>query len=118
MNEPARQCNGKSQFLACFGIFEACSCILPSSVRVTLVVSGEMAQNDTSRNERDFFRIVRFSTALGFGTLAAFLYSMKDIVHDPTLVFSPGTVVAFLVAAMAGWAFWSLLERRNRAKRK
>ena len=77
-----------------------------------------MAQNHSSRNERDFFRIIKISTALGFGTLAAFLYSMKDIVHDPTLVFSVGTIVAFILAAVAGWAFWSLIERFDRAKRK
>ena len=56
-------------------------------------------------------------TALGFGTLAAFLYSMKDITHDAQLVFSAGTVVVFVLAAAAGWGFWRLVrvlaERRK-----
>ena len=56
-----------------------------------------MQRNNGSKNERDFFRIIKISTALGFGTLAAFLYSMKDILRDPTLVFSAGTVIAFTV---------------------
>jgi len=66
--------------------------------------------SEPSKNERDFFRIVRVSTALGFGVLAAFLYSMKDITHDAALVFSAGTVVAFVVAAVLGWLFWWVVE--------
>ena len=76
-----------------------------------------MQRNDDSKNQRDFLRIVKISTALGFGTLAAFLYSMKDIIRDPTLVFSAGTVVAFVLAAVAGWMFWSFIEKRAREKR-
>ncbi len=46
------------------------------------------------------------STALGFGTLAAFLYSFKDLTNDVSLNFSTGTVVVFALGATAGWAFW------------
>jgi RsiW-degrading membrane proteinase PrsW (M82 family) len=46
------------------------------------------------------------STALGFGALAAFLYSLRDIANDVTFVFSAGTAVAFALGATAGWAFW------------
>ena len=66
--------------------------------------------NDPSKNQKDFFRIVSISTALGFGTLAAFLYSMKDITHDAQLVFSAGTVVVFVLAAATGWAFWRIVR--------
>ena len=66
--------------------------------------------NDPSKNQKDFFRIVSISTALGFGTLAAFLYSMKDITHDAQLVFSAGTVIVFVLAAAAGWAFWRIVR--------
>jgi len=77
--------------------------------------TGEM--NDPSKNQKDFYRIVSILTALGFGTLAAFLYSMKDITHDAQLVFSAGTVIVFVLAAAAGWAFWRVVrafaERRK-----
>ena len=76
------------------------------------------SMSDSSKNERDFFRIVSISTALALGTMAAFLYSMKDIAHDATLEFTAGTVVAFVVGAAAGWGFWRGIQFLNRAKRK
>jgi len=78
--------------------------------------SGLMS--DSSKNERDFFRIVSISTGLALGTMAAFLYSMKDLAHDATLEFTPGTVVAFVLGAAAGWGFWRGIKFLNRAKRK
>jgi len=74
--------------------------------------------SDSSKNERDFFRIVSISTALALGTMAAFLYSMKDIAHDATLEFTAGTVVAFVVGAAAGWGFWRGIQFLNRPKHK
>src|SRR5437588_12856112 len=74
------------------------------------VVSQNRRMNDPSKNQKDFFRIVTISTALGFGTLAAFLYSMKDVTHDAQLVFSAGTVIVFVLAAAAGWAFWRIVR--------
>jgi hypothetical protein len=68
------------------------------------------------RNERDFFRIVRISTALGFGAMAAFLFSIKDIGRDSRLEFSAGTVIAFIVAAAAGWGFWQLVLKLDKRK--
>ena len=59
-----------------------------------------------SKSDRDLFRIMTVSTAIGFGTLAAFLYSLKDLANDVSFVFSTGTVVAFVIGAGAGWAFW------------
>ena len=76
-----------------------------------------MATKQPSSNERDFFRIVSVSTALSFGALAAFLYSMKDITGDSSLEFSAGTVIVFVLAAAAGWAFWSIVRRLDQ-KRK
>ena len=76
-----------------------------------------MERNDPSKNQRDFFRIIKISTSLAFGTLAAFLYSMKDIIHDPTLVFSVGTVISFVVGAIVGWFLWSFVEKRAKEKR-
>ncbi len=74
--------------------------------------------SEPSKNERDFFKIASVSTAVGFGTLAAFLYSMKDITRDSTLVFSAGTVIVFVVAAAAGWGFWRVIQVLNQGKRK
>ena len=74
--------------------------------------------SEPSKNERDFFRIVRISTSLAFGVLAAFLYSMKDISHDAGLVFSAGTVVAFIIAAVVGWLFWLVVEKKVSQKNK
>ena len=59
-----------------------------------------------SKTERDLLRIMTLSTELGFGALAAFLYSLKDLANDVSFVFSAGTVVAFVVGATVGWAFW------------
>ena len=70
-----------------------------------------------TKNERDFFRIVSWTTAMAFGVLAAFLYSMKDIIHDPRLEFSPGTVVVFVIAAVVGWGFWRVVLKHD-AKKK
>lgn len=76
-----------------------------------------MAMKGTPRNDRDFFRIVSISTSLAFGALAAFLYSIKDIGHDSTLEFSPGTIVAFVIAALVGWGFWWIIFRADKRKR-
>ena len=67
--------------------------------------------NAEARHERDLFRIMMVSTALGFGALAAFLYSLRDLKNDVSFVFSTGTVVMFLLGAFAGWAFWAVLRR-------
>ncbi len=77
-----------------------------------------MVMNDPSKNERDFFKIVSIATSVSFGALAAFLYSMKDIVHDSRLEFSAGTVVVFILAAAAGWAFWRVVLKLNRTKKR
>ena len=74
--------------------------------------------SDPTRNQRDFFLIVKISTALALGTMGAFLYSIKDISHDASLEFSLGTVVVFLIAAAAGWFFWTLVANLASAKRR
>lgn len=69
-------------------------------------------QNDAeTRNERDLFWIMTFSTSLGFGVLTAFLCSLKDIKNDVSFEFSIGTVVGFVAGASAGWFFWRILRR-------
>ena len=51
---------------------------------------------DATRSERDLYRIMVASTALGFGTLAAFLISLRDLVKDVSFDFSVWTVLAFI----------------------
>jgi hypothetical protein len=70
--------------------------------------------DDSTKNQRDFFRIVKIATALALGTMTAFLYSMKDISHDASLEFSAGTVISFVIAAVLGWWFWSFVGKRIR----
>ena len=70
-----------------------------------------------SNAERDLLRIMTISTALGFGALSAFLYSLKDVVNDVSFVFSTGTVVAFALGAAAGWAFWRGVRYVSRQKK-
>ena len=67
--------------------------------------SSEQIAKD-SKNERDLLRIITLSTALGFGALAMFLYSLKDLANDVSFVFSTGSVIAFVLGAGAGWGFW------------
>ncbi|MDX1952449.1 MAG: hypothetical protein SFY81_09700 [Verrucomicrobiota bacterium] len=61
-------------------------------------------------DDKQFYRIVVVSSALGFGTLTSFLYSLKDIPDDPTLEFSAGTIITFILGALAGWVFWAVIR--------
>lgn len=70
------------------------------------------------KDEHDFFKIVTISTALGFGVMAAFLYSIKDMRNDVSLEFSFGTIVAFFVGAAIGWGLWAVIRRfSNKAEK-
>jgi len=68
--------------------------------------TGSSRNSAESKTERDLFRIMTFSTALGFGLLAAFLYSMGDLSGKVSFVFSFGTVIWFVLGALCGWALW------------
>ena len=63
------------------------------------------------RDERDFFFVVKFSTALGFGCMAAFLYSLKQVHPELSFRFTVGTVLVFLVVAIFSWIFCGVLAR-------
>jgi hypothetical protein len=62
-------------------------------------------------DERDFFFVVKFSTALGFGCMAAFLYSLKQVHPDLSFRFTLGTVLVFLVVAVSSWIFCGVLAK-------
>jgi glycerol uptake facilitator-like aquaporin len=69
-------------------------------------------QNPNPLSDPTFYKITAFSTALGLGLLAAFLFSLKDIRRDTTLEFSWVTVVSFVIGAVIGWSFWAWVRRR------
>jgi hypothetical protein len=67
------------------------------------------------RDERDFFRVVKISTALGMGGMAAFLYSLKQVHPDIHFRFTTGTVVIFLGVAIFSWKFCDVLAKSENA---
>ncbi len=60
-------------------------------------------------DDRTLIRVIKFSSAFGLGTMAALLYSIKQV--NPTLQYeiSLGTAVSFALAVALSWAFWRLL---------
>jgi len=72
-----------------------------------------MEQNPNPLSDKMFYRITAASTAIGFGCLLAFLFSLRDIRHDTTFVFSATTVISFLIGAVVGWTFWAVVRRRS-----
>lgn len=68
-----------------------------------------MAAHKPSKDERDFIQVVKVSTALGLGLMAAFLYSLKQVHPHIVLEFGFGTVLAFLVTAVFSWLFCNVL---------
>jgi len=71
---------------------------------------------DEPKNSRDFYKIAAFSTALALGVMAAFLGSIKNMAHDPTLEISARTWIMFVVGAAAGWLFWRIVWWKSRTK--
>lgn len=57
----------------------------------------------------DFARMAQFASALGVGAMAAFLWSIAEVVPALKFQFSTGVVVAFLLAAAATWLLWKNL---------
>jgi hypothetical protein len=64
-------------------------------------------------------RVMVYATALAFGGLGAFLFSLRDMRNDPALEFSGRTVIAFVVGATLGYLFWRVidhLEEKDRSR--
>jgi hypothetical protein len=67
---------------------------------------------DTSQaNLRGLLRIAAASTAIGFGSVAGSLYSLRQGPSGMTFMFTVGTLVAFVFGAVCGWLYWRLLQR-------
>jgi len=62
-------------------------------------------------NLRGLFRVAAASTAIGFGSVAGSLYSLRQGPSGMIFVFSVGSVVAFILGAAAGWFYWRVLNR-------
>jgi H+/Cl- antiporter ClcA len=73
------------------------------------VQKRECHRND----DRNLIRVVKFSSGFGLGTMAAFLYSVKQV--NPVLRYeiSGGTGVSFALAVALSWAFWRLVFGRQ-----
>lgn len=71
-----------------------------------------MPHNDRP-NDRGLIRVVQFSSAVGLGFMAAFLYSIKQVTPELKWEVSPGTIVAFVGGAAFSWLFWRVVFRGN-----
>ena len=60
-------------------------------------------------NDRDLTRVIKCSSALGLGLMAAFVYSIKQVTPEFQYRISVGTGVSFAAAAVLSWAFWRLV---------
>ena len=68
-----------------------------------------MRNKRQANNDRDLTRVIKCSSALGLGLMAALLYSIKQVTPELQFRISVGTGVSFAAAAALSWAFWRLV---------
>jgi threonine/homoserine/homoserine lactone efflux protein len=68
-----------------------------------------MRNKRPANNERDLTRVIKYSSALGLGLMAAFLSSIKQVTPEFQYKITVGTGVSFAAAAALSWAFWRLV---------
>jgi hypothetical protein len=68
-----------------------------------------MKDKSTRNDDRALIRVIQFSSAFGLGTMAAILYSVKQVSPVLRYEISFGTGVAFVLAIGLSWAFWRLV---------
>ena len=68
-----------------------------------------MRNKRPANNDRDLTRVIKYSSALGLGLMAAFLYSIKQVTPELQYKITVGTGVSFAAAAALSWAFWRLV---------
>ena len=68
-----------------------------------------MRKKRQANNDRDLTRVIKCSSAIGLGLMAAFLYSIKQVTPELQYKISVGTGVFFVAAAALSWAFWRLV---------
>ena len=69
----------------------------------------------TSDSQRDFFRIVTISTAIGFAGVGGSLASLSSTPRGLIFTFGPGVVFAAVLGAVLGWLYWKLILRLSSA---
>ncbi|HVY71491.1 MAG TPA: hypothetical protein VHH73_16280 [Verrucomicrobiae bacterium] len=57
-------------------------------------------------NAGEFARLAQLASAVAVGGMAAFLWSLDQVVPEIKMTFGIGSVFAFLVAGGAAWSFW------------
>lgn len=65
------------------------------------------------KNERDLFFVVKISSALGLGTMAGFLYSLKEVHPTLRIEVGFGAFLTFLLTAAASWRFCAVMARAD-----
>lgn len=70
-------------------------------------------QQENAKSERDLFFVVKISSALGLGTLAGFLQSLKEVHPNLRIELGTGTVLTFLVTGAVAWFFCGLMMRAD-----
>jgi ABC-type Mn2+/Zn2+ transport system permease subunit len=76
-----------------------------STSKQNLVIAPEALTPATA----DFARVAQIASALGVGGMAAFLWSIEEVVPALKFQFTFGVVLAFLLAAAAAWMLWKNL---------
>ena len=72
-----------------------------------------MNEPPPSKNERDLLFVVKLSSALGMGTLAGFLYSLKEVHPNLRMEFGLGAALVALATAIASWVFCGVMARAD-----
>jgi hypothetical protein len=62
-----------------------------------------------ANNDRALIRVIKFSGALALGSMAAFLYSLKQVSTDLKWEISFGSGVSFAAGVALSWAFWQIV---------
>ncbi len=70
-----------------------------------------MTMHKPTKDEQDFVRVVKVSTALGLGAMAAFLFSLKQVHPSIVLEFGVGTVLSSVITGVLSWLFCGVLFR-------
>src|SRR6185436_12232299 len=71
------------------------------------------APSNLQKNERDLFFVVKLSSALGLGTLAGFLYCLKEVHPNLRLELGVGAVLTFVITAVVSWVFCGAMVRAD-----
>ena len=72
-----------------------------------------MTDRGQAADERGLIRVIKFSSAVGLGAMAAILYSVKRVGSQLEYRLSWGTVLAFLFAVGLSWVFWRVVFGRS-----